>query len=336
VSGHLSEAQADIGPPDDGAVLAVDAGQSGCRFRLTRADGTVESWTGAGLPAGAPSVVAVRGFLLESVCDRGAVPSEPVVRVAAGVTGLHAGAHGLATAALGSWSERLGTRELWVADDAVTSYLGALGDRDGAVVAAGTGVTVLARGPVAPAVRVNGWGPTLGDEGGGYWVGQEGLRLAYRHLDGRTGSARLAELATQEFGDLAGLPAALAQSPRRVAEVAGFSRQVARAAEDGDAAAAGIWRAAAQHLADAVLAALRTVRAGASPHDQDAVTVSWTGALFRAGPLLLEPLAAALAEADTAVALAPPISDALAGAAALPSLRSAGSFGTLVDIATTT
>ena len=99
--------------------------------------------------------------------------------VGAGLSGFHGGAAD-AGKALGIWREALGVRRLSLADDAVTSYLGALGDDSGAVVAAGTGVAVLASSGVT-SIRVNGWGPTLGDEGGGYWIGQEGFSEEYPH-----------------------------------------------------------------------------------------------------------------------------------------------------------
>jgi N-acetylglucosamine kinase-like BadF-type ATPase len=316
------------------AILGVDAGQSGSRFLLVRSDGSRAAWTGRGLPSGVSPIVALGGFLLENACRTDLLGSDRIVGVGAGMTGFHAGVHGLAASLLPAWSQRLGAHELRLADDAVTSYLGALGDRDGAVVAAGTGVTVLARGSRTPAVRVNGWGPTLGDEGGGYWVGQEGLRSAYRYLDGRTGSEQLAELARESFGDLAHLPAALAQSPRRVSDVARFSRQVARAALAGDVVARGIWERAAGHLAEAVAAAVDAVTRARSSGVDAPLPVSYTGALFEAGPLLLEPFEAELGALRTPVTLTPPEADAVSGSAALFALRDPDQFRDLLDVAT--
>ncbi len=319
-----------------GATLGIDAGQSGARYVLSRPDGSRLTWTGPGVPAGVTAAAAIRGLLFNSVWERrGALDVDRIVSVGAGVTGFHAGAQGAAAAALPDWSGRLGTRQLLVADDAVTSYVGALGESDGAVVAAGTGVTVLACREGSAAVRVNGWGSTLGDEGGGYWIGQQGLRSAYRSIDGRAGSPDLAELARTSFGDLDTLPSRLAQSPNRVAEVAAFARPVALAAEQGDPDALRIWSHAARHIADAAVAAMR----GAGLRNQSgtgrAVSISYTGALFEAGPVLLRPFEAALQQADPRVKLTEPLSDALTGAAELAAVRHPSKFGILLDVATT-
>ena len=56
-------------------------------------------------------------------------------------------------------------------NDAVTSYVGAIGFEPGAVVAAGTGVIALAGDRDGNFARSDGWGYILGDDGGGYYIG---------------------------------------------------------------------------------------------------------------------------------------------------------------------
>ena len=48
---------------------------------------------------------------------------------------------------------------------------------------AGTGSIVYAVGKNHQVSRVGGWGYLLGDEGSGYYIGQEALRLITRHYD---------------------------------------------------------------------------------------------------------------------------------------------------------
>ena len=74
-----------------------------------------------------------------------------------------------------------------IASDGVTSLLGALGERDGAVVAAGTGTICVARRGERLA-KVDGWGALLGDAGSGFAIGRAGLEAALRNADGRGGS----------------------------------------------------------------------------------------------------------------------------------------------------
>jgi N-acetylglucosamine kinase-like BadF-type ATPase len=57
-----------------------------------------------------------------------------------------------------------------VTNDAVTSYLGAIGFEPGAVVAAGTGVIALAGDRDGNFARSDGWGYILGADGGGWLV----------------------------------------------------------------------------------------------------------------------------------------------------------------------
>ena len=78
-------------------------------------------------------------------------------------------------AALLSLLAGTGIRSTVLAHDSTTSYLGALGDTRGAVVASGTGVVTLAVG-VETVARVDGWGYIMGDAGSGYWIGRAGTR----------------------------------------------------------------------------------------------------------------------------------------------------------------
>lgn len=312
-------------------VLGIDTGQSGSRLAIVGPDGSELSWVAPGLRPGMTPVEAMTGPLLESTVARLHGLDLPQLRVVgAGMTGFHAGATD-ADQVLSAWAERLGVRRLILADDAVTSYLGALGAQRGAVVAAGTGVTVLASDGEASA-RVNGWGPTLGDEGGGYWIGQYGLRSAYRHLDGRGGSRRLADEAQDAFGDLTRLPARIAGCDGRTAMIAAFSLRVAEAARAGDPEANRIWSDAGHELARSALAALKRLRDGRATGDP-VLRVSWNGSLFRAGDLLIRPFYNAIAAAETGAEAVPPAADSLAGAIRLTTDQDLGQFGALVDIA---
>lgn len=150
-------------------------------------------------------------------------------------------------------ARELGVRRVALAADAVTAYVGALGPRPGAVVAAGTGLIAVGT-DLTGWRRADGWGHLLGDCGGGAWIGRAGLEAALRAHDGRdNGSGRLLELAEEMFGPAALLPGRLYPRTDRAAVLASFAPRVAECA-DGDAVAADILRAAARHMADSAAA----------------------------------------------------------------------------------
>ena len=70
------------------------------------------------------------------------------------------------------------TVDVHVITDAELAYRGAFGDgRHGILLIAGTGAIALYRTPIGHEFsRAGGWGPLLGDEGGGMWMGREVLR----------------------------------------------------------------------------------------------------------------------------------------------------------------
>ncbi len=53
----------------------------------------------------------------------------------------------------------------------------------GVLVIAGTGSNILGRTSSGHRLTVGGWGPMLGDQGSGYWIGHQALRAALRARD---------------------------------------------------------------------------------------------------------------------------------------------------------
>ncbi|MFC5853459.1 N-acetylglucosamine kinase [Streptomyces chlorus] len=205
-------------------------------------------------------------------------------------------------------ARELGVCRVALAADAVTAYVGALGPRPGAVVAAGTGLIAVGT-DLAGWRRADGWGHLLGDCGGGAWIGRAGLEAALRAHDGRDGgSGRLLELAEETFGPAATLPGRLYPRTDRAAVLASFAPRVAECA-DGDAVAADILRAAARHMADSAAAVCpetgsgwgggpRSAGGSGSGEGPDAgePLVAFTGGLLNLGDPLLVPLGEELAK----------------------------------------
>ncbi|MFD8431292.1 MULTISPECIES: N-acetylglucosamine kinase [Streptomyces] len=186
----------------------------------------------------------------------------------------------------GALARELGARTVALAADAVTAYVGALGPRAGAVVAAGTGLIAVGT-DLSRWRRADGWGHLLGDCGSGAWIGRAGLEAALRAHDGREGgSARLLARAEARFGPVAGLPGQVYPRSDRPAVLASFAPEVAACAAS-DRVAAGILRAAARHMADSA--------AAVCPADGEP-RVAVTGGLLRMGDPLLVPLGEELAK----------------------------------------
>ena len=116
-----------------------------------------------------------------------------------------------------------GVKEVHLAHDSVTSYLGALGDDRGVVVAAGTGVVSLAVGARSVA-RIDGWGNLIGDAGSGYWIGRAALDAAMRAYDGRGAATAIMQVMQHEFPDLETAYMELQADPGRVRRIAAYSR----------------------------------------------------------------------------------------------------------------
>lgn len=82
-----------------------------------------------------------------------------------------------------SLSALLPKAQIFVETDAFISYIGAIGLEPGILLIAGTGSIAIGRRADGSMVRVGGWGPIFGDEGGGFWIGREAIQAALRAND---------------------------------------------------------------------------------------------------------------------------------------------------------
>ncbi|WP_394276120.1 N-acetylglucosamine kinase [Luteococcus sp.] len=252
-------------------VLVMDAGQTGVRAELTVDDRVLLHHEGEGVVTDRPVVpqlAAMAREVLDRATAQGLLGREPVV-LAVGSSGLTPGEDaGQLAEAVG-----VGVHKVLLAHDSITSYLGALGDRTGVVVAAGTGVVTLAVGDEQVA-RVDGWGNLIGDAGSGYWIGRASLDAVMRAHDGRGPATALSAPVQEHFdGDLEGAYMVLQADPHRVRHIAAWSRTVAELAAD-DEVCRDICERAGQELACSALAGLR--RVGLSGVGSDGVGLDGT------------------------------------------------------------
>ena len=215
-------------------ILAVDLGKTSCR---AAAGGRRAEGAGAPGLAAPGGVRAAEAAILAVAREFG--PVDEVIVGAAGALRAPDAARALAAALLTS----LRAERVAVTSDAVIAHAGALDGEPGVVLIAGTGVVALAIGADGALRTADGWGPWLGDEGGGAWIGAAGLRAALRAHDGRGPSTTLLDAARARFGAPETWPAQLTGA----AAFASFAPDVLAA--EGDAAALAIVSAAAEALA---------------------------------------------------------------------------------------
>jgi N-acetylglucosamine kinase-like BadF-type ATPase len=125
---------------------------------------------------------------------------------------------------------------------------------EGILLYAGTGSVSYAIDENGVTHKIGGWGYLLGDEGAGYWIGKEAIRLALFQLESKKaipeGSLSHQVLNTMQAHDWETIKAFVYARDR--SEIAALSRIVDSAATAGDADALNILGKAAAHLAELV------------------------------------------------------------------------------------
>jgi glucosamine kinase len=153
--------------------IGVDAGGTGTRAVVTRDGEVVQRLTSGPL-----------NLLLHA---------DALDRLAALISSAGANEAGLGLAGLRNLDEaaRIGAElarrtgaVVAVGDDAEAALLGGFAGGPGIVVIAGTGSAALGRSADGHQVRVGGHGYLLGDEGGGYSIGNQAVRRALASADG--------------------------------------------------------------------------------------------------------------------------------------------------------
>nr|WP_245849979.1 N-acetylmuramic acid 6-phosphate etherase [Mycobacterium angelicum] len=215
-------------------ILSVDLGKTSCRAALGG-----RRVVGAGAPGlAAPGGVRAAQTAILFVAKQFG-PVEEVIVGAAGALNAPEAARALGEALLAS----LRLQRVTVTSDAVIAHAGALDGKPGVALIVGTGVIALAIDADGALRTADGWGPSLGDEGGGSWIGAAGLRAALRAVDGRGAPTALLDAARTRFGPPQTWPAQLTDP----AALASFAPDVLAASDDP--VAMGIVNSAADSLA---------------------------------------------------------------------------------------
>ncbi|MGJ8605823.1 MAG: BadF/BadG/BcrA/BcrD ATPase family protein [Marivita sp.] len=183
--------------PASTLIIGIDGGGTGCRVAIADKDGTVLGTASAG-PANYTTDpdMALRN-ILTALTDATQAAGLSKVRVAHATA--HVGLAGIVTPeAATALAADLPFGACVVSDDQLTSVIGALGDRDGAVVSVGTGSFVAVKKGTKNRY-IGGWGLHLGDQASGAWLGRQALQRGALVLDGLADSSDLIDTLLARF-----------------------------------------------------------------------------------------------------------------------------------------
>ncbi|MHB8839067.1 MAG: N-acetylglucosamine kinase [Gemmatimonadaceae bacterium] len=169
-----------------------------------------------------------------------------------------------------------------VEPDATIALEDAFGDGPGILLVSGTGSSCFGRSPAGQFSRCGGWGPNIGDEGSGAWIGRRALSIVAAAADGREPDTGLlpAMLTALELESSDGLVYwASHAEPAALAKIAGT---VITVAATGDQRANSLLSLAAEELVTHVRALARQLFAD----ERAAIPVALAGGLMERGSFL--------------------------------------------------
>ncbi len=300
-------------------VLAMDVGQSAVKVLF----GDTDSRTFPGVRAGEGLLPQVADVVNE-VAAHG---DGSAIEVAVGAAALSR-AHREDALTLLELCRPAGVVRVSLTSDSVTSFLGAIGDQRGVVVAAGTGMVVLGVGDTSVA-RVDGWGNVMGDAGSGFWIGRQALDAVMRAFDGRGPKTALTAAVKRKYPHLGDAYMELLTDPDFVRVVARFSKDVADAASS-DRIAAEIVARAGKEIAHSAATAVRRIGEDRSSNP----VICLMGGVLGHGPVL-EACETALRELWPEFTPHLASGDALAGPRLLPGLSRTHPLADYIAVAST-
>ncbi len=279
----------------------IDAGGTTTRCIVTDQHGTV-----LGLGHGGPGNSLLAGDAQALASMRAALDAALTGNPAATVTHMHISAAGtVVPEGVEQLAQRVST-----GNDAPAALVGALVYEPGVIVIGGTGSAYCGQRADGQFLVLGGWGPLAGDEGSGYAIGREAIRLLALTFDGRAPSGVLTAALLHHLGahDRATLQARLYDPPLPRDEVAALSLLVAEAAAQGDEHAHRFLAQAGYELAHGVANLIGQL-------GLEGAAVVTRGGVFSAGSVVLTPFEHELKKrspgAHVAQARFPPVVGAL-------------------------
>ena len=277
--------------------LAIDAGgtKSNCLLAdETRVLARATAGTVKLMRVGEQKATARLQAVLAEVAAAAGVSLSHITRTCFGLAGI--GSPAARTWASHVLSESI-AGELLLCGDEEIALDAAFAGGPGILVVAGTGSNAIGRTDAGEIFGAGGWGPMLGDEGSGNWIGLEAIRAALRAHDrerlsgmdsGQTAidpTSLLREIERHwklnSLGELVAYANRRGDCDRPAPEFASLAPVVARCAEQGDALAAEVLTRAGEQLAELVALVFRKMAAShPGAKEADAIEVAYTGGVL--------------------------------------------------------
>lgn len=200
--------------------------------------------------------------------------------------------------------------ELLIVGDQEIALDGAFKGDEGILLVAGTGSIVTGRAADGTLYTSGGWGPALGDEGSGYWIGQEALRGSFWAKDRNIATVLLEEIgAFWKVGSIGEIVEKANELPSP--DFAALAPVVVKCAEQGDDLANAVLERAGEELAELVsLVALKMLETGTNGN----VGLAYTGSVIEHIGIVRESLVRVLGQSAPRVHVMAGAVDALEGA----------------------
>lgn len=261
-----------------GTYLALDAGGTRTRCRVAddaRVLASAETGTVKLMNVGEDTATTRLRALIASALAQAGVDPQTVTRSAIGLAGS-------SSEAVRAWAQHVFAATvsgpLMLLGDEEIALDAAFADGAGILVIAGTGSHTIGRCAAGALASAGGWGPMIGDEGSGTWIGLEAIRSALRARDRGVETCLLAEI--EAHWKLDSLPAVVAYANQRERpDFAALATVIAACAERGDALAAAVLERAGEELAASVSLVASKMSAAGCPHE-DALHVAFTGSVL--------------------------------------------------------
>lgn len=300
--------------------LGIDGGGTKTHAVVTTSSCRVigEGFSGAANPlrVGLAEAVSHIGQAVADACAQAGIELSDIDSACAAIAGVNHPIH--YHTMKDALDEAMNVAGLELVTDARAALEGSLDGKAGIVVIAGTGSIVIGVNPDGQQARAGGFGPTLSDEGSGYYIAQKALKAVVSSFDGRSPETTLAERICMRLGvaSPSDLPGVIYNSDAEPVEIASLAELVDEAAREGDEVARAILTAAGRALGRLAVSVIEKLGLQAS-----AFHVACVGSVFRSGEVVLEPLRQAVLSVAPQAEMGSPLYSPAIGAAKLAQVQ---------------